>query len=259
MTTTELSAGTGTRAIERALDIVDAIAAGPAPIRLTDIARITSFSKPTAYRLLGTLTARGLVARHEEGYTLGARLSQWSEDARPGSRLYGRLTPFLLDLFERTGGAVCLGTVEEQTVRYSPSIHDWTHPVRPPLAAPLHECAAGILFLAHDPALAKGAAAGSAPELADVRTRGVVVRADPDVRGEVETAAPVFTGDGRIIAAIRVAGPDGRLALEETATQVIRTARLATAMLAGHDAHQPGGSTSEPARQRDAVGADRQL
>jgi hypothetical protein len=62
------------RAVERALDILEALAATRAPVCLSTVARTTQFPESTTYRLLGALLKRGFVSRDGLEYSLGPRI-----------------------------------------------------------------------------------------------------------------------------------------------------------------------------------------
>jgi DNA-binding IclR family transcriptional regulator len=208
------------RVVERALDIVEYLAASQRPVRLADVARHTSFSKATAYRLLRTLCGCGLAARDGDDYVLGPQPARWTGQANPAERLHNELMPTLIELFDRTGGAVNIGVPHHGVVRYSVAVRDWNYPAGEPDRAVTEHCAVGRLFLAFDSVV-------DSEELRGIRARGVAIACDQWIRGQVEVAAPVFVGDS-VIAAVRVAGIRGRLDLANATVQVIRTARKAS-------------------------------
>ncbi|QUQ72324.1 helix-turn-helix domain-containing protein [Kutzneria sp. CA-103260] len=209
------------RVVERALDIVEYLAACAGPVRLADVARHTAFSKATAYRLLRTLCAGGLAARDGDDYVLGPQPARWTRQVNPAERVHNGLMPTLIELFDRTGGAVNVGVLHDGVVRYSVAVRDWNYPAgEPDRAAPEHS-AVGKVLLAF-------AAATATDELRGIRERGAAIACDQWIRGQVEVAAPVFVGDSAI-AAVRVAGIRGRLDLATATVQAIRAARKASA------------------------------
>ncbi|MCB5165389.1 helix-turn-helix domain-containing protein [Streptomyces bambusae] len=65
---------TGPQSVDRALDLLDAVAAAPGPVTAKALARTVGCSLSTAYHLLGPLTARGHLVRTPQGYALGPRI-----------------------------------------------------------------------------------------------------------------------------------------------------------------------------------------
>ena len=70
----------GTAALDKALDVLDAVGASPAGLSQQALAQRLGLPRTTLYRLLGTLVARGLLrrdpARHV--YALGARCFEYA-------------------------------------------------------------------------------------------------------------------------------------------------------------------------------------
>ncbi|QLE73660.1 hypothetical protein FGW37_20575 [Streptomyces rectiverticillatus] len=61
------------QSVDRALDVLDAVAAASAPVPAKALARNLRCGLSTVYEILGTLTARGHLVRTAGGYTLGYR------------------------------------------------------------------------------------------------------------------------------------------------------------------------------------------
>ncbi|GGX88980.1 IclR family transcriptional regulator [Streptomyces hiroshimensis] len=62
------------QSVDRALDVLDAVAASPGPVTAKALARSLQCGLSTVYEILGTLTARGHLVRTAGGYTLGYRV-----------------------------------------------------------------------------------------------------------------------------------------------------------------------------------------
>jgi IclR family transcriptional regulator, acetate operon repressor len=62
------------QSVDRALDVLDAVAGSDTPVTAKALARQTGCALSTVYELLGALTARGHVVRTAAGYTLGYRV-----------------------------------------------------------------------------------------------------------------------------------------------------------------------------------------
>ncbi|WP_017537086.1 MULTISPECIES: IclR family transcriptional regulator [Nocardiopsis] len=69
-----MTASDGPRSVERALDLLDAVAEGSGPVSAKALARRVGCSLSTVYHLLGPLTERGHVVRTPRGYALGPRV-----------------------------------------------------------------------------------------------------------------------------------------------------------------------------------------
>ncbi|WP_211766461.1 helix-turn-helix domain-containing protein [Kutzneria sp. CA-103260] len=187
-----------TRAVERALGIVHAVAARATPARLSDIAREAEVSKSTAHRLLRTLVARRFVARVGADYSLGDRLFELTEDQTDLDDLRQTLMPFLVELRERTGGAVGVAVCRNGRMVHSYPLHDGTSSARVADAI-------GRLF------------------------GGEAVQGRRD--GDTDVAAPVYGPGNQLVAGIWVTGPRGVVDPAVAAAEVARVARLASAHL----------------------------
>ncbi|MEU7132010.1 IclR family transcriptional regulator C-terminal domain-containing protein [Streptomyces sp. NPDC046261] len=62
------------QSVDRALDVLDAVAASDGPVPAKALARRLGCGLSTVYELLGTLTARGHLVRTPAGYVLGYRV-----------------------------------------------------------------------------------------------------------------------------------------------------------------------------------------
>jgi DNA-binding IclR family transcriptional regulator len=253
MTTTSTGRDTGelTPSAERALMVLEALAADTEPVRLSDLARNIGYSKATMHRLLSTLVARGFATRAGRSYAVGTRLYELAD--RTGTcdpnQLMGRLMPFLVELYERTGGAVSIGVLYQDRVAYSESVHNYSHTG---IARRSHErvaayhTAAGKLLMAYQPGLLSRlndrTVVGLTPtgntgdtelealqqELVTARRRRVAYLQEDRVAGRVEVAAPLFGDHDRPVAAVSVAGRRDRLDLAQATAEVRRIASAAS-------------------------------
>jgi IclR family transcriptional regulator, KDG regulon repressor len=244
-------AGELTGSAERALLVLEALAADTEPVRLSDLARNIGYSKATMHRLLSTLVARGFATRAGRSYAVGTRLFELAQ--RTGTsdpnQLMGRLMPFLVELYERTNGAVSIGVLNQDRVTYSESVHNYgltgiarrSHD-----RVPAYRTAAGKLLLAYQPGLllrlgdrtvvGMTSTGGTEPEtlqqeLVIARHRRVAYLQEDRAGGRVEVAAPLFGDDDRPVAAIDVAGRRDRLDLARATAEVRRIASAASQYL----------------------------
>ena len=228
----------GTQAVVRAVRLLKACAAHPAP-RLGDLCKSQGLHKTTAYRLLSALENEGLLERTEdEAYRLGPEM------VALGNQALG--APQLRDAARRELGALAEATRETATLEVLAGddvfILDEAMGGRvvgtvPSVGTrwPAHATSTGKVLLAYrtnghatarrlpgftprtivDPA-------ALARELARVRRRGYAVSAEELEPGFVAVGAPVRAADGTVVAAISVGGPRTRL----TADRIAEGARL---------------------------------
>ncbi|WP_406369198.1 helix-turn-helix domain-containing protein [Streptomyces sp. NBC_00647] len=98
-------------AVDKALDLVEAVARAPQPPRLTDLAEEVGLHRATAYRVLVDLVRRGWVLRAGDRYLPGTAVLQLSSSAARNS-LGALARPVLEALSERTGMMVNLQVPE---------------------------------------------------------------------------------------------------------------------------------------------------
>jgi DNA-binding IclR family transcriptional regulator len=103
-------------AVDKALDLLIAIARSPAPLKLSELADEVGMLRPTAHRVLTDLVARGWVFRYDGRYLPGAVLLQLSNDAAANS-LAALCQPALTSLSEATGMMTNLQVLEKDGSR----------------------------------------------------------------------------------------------------------------------------------------------
>ncbi len=105
------------QSVNRALDLLEAIADASSPRGLSQLAATAALPLPTAHRLMQTLVHRGY-ARQEQSrhYTLGAKLIHLGDVA---SRLLGAwATPYLAELRDFTGESANFAILDDNEVVY---------------------------------------------------------------------------------------------------------------------------------------------
>ncbi|MCT9007051.1 IclR family transcriptional regulator [Streptomyces rhizosphaerihabitans] len=103
-------------AVDKALDLVEAVARASQPPRLTDLAEEVGLHRATAYRVLVDLVRRGWVLRAGDRYLPGTAVLQLSSSAARNS-LGALARPVLAALSERTGMMVNLQVPETDRSR----------------------------------------------------------------------------------------------------------------------------------------------
>jgi IclR family transcriptional regulator, acetate operon repressor len=106
------------RSVERALDVLDALAdADGDGLRLAELSRRLGASKSTVLAVLRTLTARGVVAELGEGrgrrYRLGLTLARLGDQALGQVDLLELALPSLRAMTEETGWTSRIGVLDE--------------------------------------------------------------------------------------------------------------------------------------------------
>ncbi len=240
-----------TPSAERALLVLEALATDTEPVRLSDLARNIGYSKATMHRLLSTLVARGFATRAGRSYAVGTRLFELAQQTGTSdpNQLMGLLMPFLVELYERTNGAVSIGVLNQDRVVYSDSVHNYGHTGiarNSRERVPAYRTAAGKLLLAYQPGLLRRlndrTVVGLTPtgdiepetlqqELVIARRRRVAYLLEDRPVGRVEVAAPLFGDHDRPVAAVSVAGWRDHLDLAQATAEARRIASAASQYL----------------------------
>lgn len=223
--------GTGVQSVERALDIVEVLAA-VGPVGLSEVATAAGLAEGTTHRLLRTLVARGFARQDaDRRYALGTRLLGLAEGARRATAAAAR--PFLARLVELSGETANLAVLEGDHVVYVaqvPSAHRLRLFAEVGRHVHAHSTAVGKVLLgglADDEVRLLLGRAGLEPRtprtlvteaavLAAVRSAardGHAVDDEEEETGVRCLAVPVLDGD-RVVAAMSVSGPTTRVPAE---------------------------------------------
>lgn len=222
------------QSVDRAISILQVLARlGEAGV--TEISTELDVHKSTTSRLLSTLEARGLVEQNTRRgqYRLGFGVVQLAGGAARKLDLSVISRPVCEELAELVGETVNIAVrdgnqvVSIDQVIGSPTVTsvNWIGQ-----RTPLHATSAGKVFLANlSPAELKLSLAEGLPRFTDhtivdaavlvgqldqVRTAGYSFVLEEHERGLVAVAAPIRDVDGRVIAAITIAGPTFRLNID---------------------------------------------
>ena len=238
------------RALERALDILDAFRLDRPALSLTELAARTGLAKSTATRLLAVLEERGYLERsaETERYRIGVRAFEVGSIYIQTTTVEAEAQPALQRLARECNQTANLGILDRGEV-----VHLAVVPPDRPIR---FSAAVGQREYAHCTALGKAllaalddgqlAAAVGGPELpgrtgrtlrtldalradlARVRERGVALDDEESYTGLRCLAAPIYDDKGRAVAAISVSGPLGEFTddtLPRYTEAVLRAAR----------------------------------
>lgn len=211
-------------AVDKALDLVEAVARADRPQRLGELAQAVGLHRATAYRVLLDLVRRGWVLRAGEHYLPGATVLQLSRAAAAHS-LVALCRPVLDALADATGLMVNLQVLEADRSR----VIDVVRPERLAMISdlrdetlPVHRFAGPLALVAllddqtRAPYLAVAQAAGhplagSDGLLADldrVRQAGFAVERGRNDKLIASMSRAVAAGRGGPLCAVTIVGPD---------------------------------------------------
>lgn len=220
-------------AVDKALSLL--VAFGPeaaSGVGVSELARRSGLSKSTAFRVLAMLERNGAVERAGSQYRLGPLIQQLATPqlSSDDDLVRDTLTPFLVNLYERTRHTVHLAVLEGTEVIYLNKLHG-LHQVPSPSRIggriPAYATAVGKILLAHDDeALERVLASELSPWTPDTitdpgRLREEVLRSreeglahdHEEIMAGLECVAAVVTSPtGTAVAAMSISGPAGRLA-----------------------------------------------
>ncbi|MCU0905873.1 MAG: SMP-30/gluconolactonase/LRE family protein [Rhodobacteraceae bacterium] len=246
----------GTALIGKAVDVLEAIAACGGTTDHATLAARCGLPRPTLYRILAALSARGLVRATDGGFGLGYGLVDMATLVWASSDLTTVAAGELRRLRDVTGETAYLAVMEAGSV-LSIGRFQGAHTQRSTAALgtlkPLHCTSQGKAFLAHLPdaqrdRLLAGPLAALTPrtitdpmllriELARTRARGYAIDDEEIVAGTRCVGAPVLDATGRPVAAVSVAGPSFRITLpriEYLGEEVLEATRQIAARLTPH-------------------------
>ena len=221
----------GVQSLERALDILEVLGRSEGELGISEIGLSVGLANGTVHRLLSTLAQRGYARQVSDSrkYTLGPRALTLASSSR--ERLGPLARPFLRELMEVSRESANLATLDRNSVVYIEQVpaprmvRMFTEPGN---RVPPHASGTGKVLLAFQPAeaveavLNRGGLARFTPhtitdmdrlleELERIREQGYATDAEEIEEGVGCVAAPVFGAGGRVVAAISVSGPAGRL------------------------------------------------
>lgn len=232
-------AGGTVQVLDRALDLLDLLAAHPG-LTLSEVAQRAGQSPSTVHRILHSLAARGMVESDPatQGWTIGPATFRLGSAFMRRSGIVERARPVLRSLMEHTGETANLGILNGDAVLFvsQAETHETIRAFFPPgTRSPLHASGIGKALLAFGrPDVLRACLGGNgltrftdrtlvtpealSADMARIRARGFSFDDEERSRGMRCIAAPVFDLSGEAIAGISVSGPAHRIGHEHVKT-----------------------------------------
>jgi len=246
------------RAVERAIDILEAFSDARSSMSVLEIQKAVGLSRPTLYRILETLASKGFIRAHgmpqrfSLDYAVGKLAQNWLSGLDPVSAA----RPILERLHEEFGETVGLMMIRDlhyMCVVELPSLHALAISRGIGPVGDLGFGASGKVLLAHVDDGTLKAALRMQPKKADkkellddlakIRRDGYRVSRSEVHAGAVSVSAPYFDHMHRILGAIAVYGPEVRVT-DELVERMTKRVLAATAELS--DALGDKSSTARP-------------
>jgi DNA-binding IclR family transcriptional regulator/sugar lactone lactonase YvrE len=256
----------GTAALDKALDVLDAVGRSAGGLGQADLAARLGLPRTTLYRLLGTLTARGLLRRDpmRRVYCLGSRCFEYARAAFAMPELVAAAAAELGALRDMTGETAYLAALDGRevvTLERCDGVHVQRSNRSVGQRNPLHCTSQGKAILGALPPTQRDALVRELNLVpitqrtitdrrrlqADLRAtaaRGWSIDDEEAVPGARCVGAAIVDAEGRVRGSISVAGPAYRLSLERLAAigpELVEAARRIGAQLEAAQPRPSGG------------------
>jgi DNA-binding IclR family transcriptional regulator len=215
---------------------------------VSELARRTGLSKSTAFRLLSMLERNQIVVRAGTGYRLGSLLADiGSGELAAHDALRDSLTPYLMDLYDRTRQTVHLAVIHGPEIVYLNKLQGprpASSPSRIGGHAPAYATGIGKVLMAWNPESIDQtieapfvawtpntitSAEQLLTTLQEVRRTGVAFDRDESLVGLSCIAAPIMGRSGRPVAAFSISFATGS-AIPESYAHTLRTVCYAASL-----------------------------
>lgn len=241
------------QSVDRALDLLEALAAAEGEVSITALAARTSLHVSTVHRLLSTLLRRGYVRQNPETsrYYAGAKLATLAEGRSRFGELRLRARPVLRAITEATRETANLVVLDDLAAVYietipSPQVVRLFTQVGN--RVPLHATGAGKALLAALPAARRDSvldrlelrpytphtivdASALRRALEEIRERGYAIDDEEYDDGVRCVAVPVMGGPNELIGALSISAPANRLT-RQRCTELVPLLRRSASELA---------------------------
>jgi DNA-binding IclR family transcriptional regulator len=239
------------RAVERAVEILECFTTEQPLMSISDLQKKVKLSRPTLYRMLDSLAAKGLIRAigKPQRYALNHGIAKLAQVWFANIDATQVALPMLQQLRDETNETVAL-----VVVRGDKRLHVLELPSRHPLAISrglgetehLSLGASGKSILAYLPEAEVAAALRTAPRnvrvdelrqtLKQIRQDGVAVSRSEMIEGSVGVAAPVYDYTAGVIGSVVLSAPDVRIDAQRQAefASLVRTAAAAISAELGY-------------------------
>ena len=254
-------------AVQRTLDIIEAMASNTHEMTITEANRKFRIPKSSVYAILQTLKSRGYVEKDDtDRYFLTLKIFSLASALVDSLDLRKRLYPYLRELTDKAGITGHLAVLDSGYAVYIEKVEvlgalrltTWVGK-----RMPVHSTSIGKALIAHLPdgdvdqiIAARGltrftertitSARKLKVELARVREHGYAVSNEENETGVRAVASPVFDHDGRVVAAVNLGGPAVQLRVEDfpAVGRLVRAAALGMSRALGYRGNASQGSTA---------------
>jgi len=216
------------RAVDRAIDILQAVSRQPDGVKIAELEKQTGIARPTLYRLVRTLERRQLLRPCSDPtqYALDIGIVALAQPWMRSIDLLSRAEEALVSLAAQVEETVALCLHYGNTRVYVREIVS-KHPLKYSRGLGVTESlvrgAGGLAILAFEDEkfISKQLAAVDAKErsrlrteIAAIRKQGFAVSKGQIMEGATAIAAPIFDGANRVIGSVGIYGPSTRLKRE---------------------------------------------
>lgn len=217
------------RAVDRALAILQAFTPEHASMSVLDLQQRVGLSRPTLYRLLHTLAARGLIRAEgdPQRFKLGHGVMQLSHAWLKGLDVVGTARSIVEALRDKTGETAALFALRGERrvcVLEALSRHELAITRGVGETTSITKGATGYAILAFLDAEVAGPIVRSAPDrdridraLAEARKLGFARSQGEVILGALAIAAPYFDHQGHVVGSLGLYGPAARIKPEQVA------------------------------------------
>lgn len=219
------------QSLARGLKIMTYLAAQPDGMGVTELADVLGIDKSSVSRLVQTLANYGYAEQDASTrrYRLGPEIVRLSRSLLTRMPLRDEAKPFLRELVSRTGECAHLAILSQGQALYIDQVESAASlrvTTGVGTLAPLHCTALGKCLLAFDPTVPLPAEMPTFTprtitdpdalkvHLDQTRRQGYAIDDEEYDYGVRCVAAPVFDYRGKVVGAIGISGPAGRMALE---------------------------------------------
>ncbi|WP_109299852.1 IclR family transcriptional regulator [Aquimarina sp. AU474] len=225
--------------VEKAFKILDCFSIDKMELGVTEIAKQMGTNKSAVYRMLATMEALNVIQQNPENgkYRLGLKLFELSQKVSIHKNFISKARPFMEELVKRAGETAHLAIYKNQKVYFLDKVvgrHDLQINSQIGTEKPLHCTGLGKIMLAfaeHNynnivehinlETITKNTIINKKKlllEVEKIKNQGFALDMEENEIGLVCVAVPVFSTNGKFIAAISTSGPSARFNENEIQT-----------------------------------------